>query len=87
MVGAARTPLSLDSIRWHVPIRKDDGSGSSSSITSRGSRGVRSRCFAFFRRSLDIAAKGLVKIRDQKGKDVKYQVIAREGYTAKHTVD
>jgi VWFA-related protein len=28
-----------------------------------------------------------LKIRDQKGKDVKYQVIAREGYTAKHTVD
>jgi hypothetical protein len=26
-------------------------------------------------------------VRDQKGKDVKYQVIAREGYTAKHTVD
>jgi VWFA-related protein len=28
-----------------------------------------------------------LKIRDQHGKDVKYQVIAREGYTAKHTVD
>jgi VWFA-related protein len=28
-----------------------------------------------------------LKIRDQKGKDVKYQVIAREGYTAKHQVD
>jgi VWFA-related protein len=28
-----------------------------------------------------------LKVRDQKGKDVKYQVIAREGYTAKHTVD
>jgi VWFA-related protein len=28
-----------------------------------------------------------LKIRDQKGKDVKYQVIAREGYTSKHTVD
>lgn len=30
---------------------------------------------------------GTLKVRDQKGKDVKYQVIAREGYTAKHTVD
>lgn len=30
---------------------------------------------------------GQLKVRDQKGKDVKYQVIAREGYTAKHTVD
>jgi VWFA-related protein len=30
---------------------------------------------------------GPLKIRDQKGKDVKYQIIAREGYTAKHTVD
>jgi VWFA-related protein len=30
---------------------------------------------------------GPLKIKDQKGKDVKYQVIAREGYTAKHTVD
>jgi VWFA-related protein len=30
---------------------------------------------------------GPLKIHDQKGKDVKYQVIAREGYTAKHTVD
>lgn len=30
---------------------------------------------------------GLLKMRDQKGKDVKYQVIAREGYTAKHTVE
>jgi len=28
-----------------------------------------------------------LKVRDQKGKDVKYDVIAREGYTAKHTVD
>lgn len=28
-----------------------------------------------------------LKIRDQHGKDVKYQVISREGYTAKHTVD
>jgi hypothetical protein len=26
-------------------------------------------------------------VQDQKHKDVKYQVIAREGYTAKHTVD
>jgi hypothetical protein len=30
---------------------------------------------------------GPLKIRDQKGKDVKYQIIAREGYTAKHTVE
>lgn len=30
---------------------------------------------------------GMLKVRDQKGKDVKYQVIAREGYTAKRTVD
>ncbi|MBV8051664.1 MAG: VWA domain-containing protein [Acidobacteriaceae bacterium] len=30
---------------------------------------------------------GPLKVRDQKGKDVKYQVIAREGYTAKHTVE
>ena len=30
---------------------------------------------------------GQLKMKDQKGKDVKYQVIAREGYTAKHTVD
>jgi VWFA-related protein len=30
---------------------------------------------------------GQLKVKDQKGKDVKYQVIAREGYTAKHTVD
>jgi hypothetical protein len=30
---------------------------------------------------------GPLKIRDQKGKDMKYQVIAREGYTAKHTVE
>lgn len=28
-----------------------------------------------------------LKVRDQKGKDVKYLVVAREGYTAKHTVD
>jgi VWFA-related protein len=28
-----------------------------------------------------------LKVRDQKGKDVKYQIIAREGYTAKHVVD
>jgi len=28
-----------------------------------------------------------LKVQDQKRKDVKYQVIAREGYTAKHTVD
>jgi VWFA-related protein len=30
---------------------------------------------------------GPLKVKDQKGKDLKYQVIAREGYTAKHTVD
>lgn len=30
---------------------------------------------------------GPLKVRDQKGKDVKYQIIAREGYTAKHQVD
>jgi len=30
---------------------------------------------------------GPLKVKDQKGKDVKYLVIAREGYTAKHTVD
>ncbi len=30
---------------------------------------------------------GPLKVHDQKGKDVKYQVIAREGYTAKHTVE
>ena len=30
---------------------------------------------------------GPLKIRDQKGKDVKIDVVAREGYTAKHTVD
>lgn len=30
---------------------------------------------------------GQLKVRDQKGKDVKYQIIAREGYTAKHEVD
>jgi VWFA-related protein len=28
-----------------------------------------------------------LKVRDQKGKDVKYVVVAREGYTAKHTVE
>ena len=30
---------------------------------------------------------GPLKVRDQKGKDVKIDVVAREGYTAKHTVD
>jgi VWFA-related protein len=30
---------------------------------------------------------GPLKMKDQKGKDVKYQVVAREGYTAKHTVE
>ena len=28
-----------------------------------------------------------LKMRDQKGKDVKYQMVAREGYTAKHEVE
>jgi VWFA-related protein len=30
---------------------------------------------------------GPLKVRDQKGKEVKYLVYAREGYTAKHTVE
>jgi VWFA-related protein len=30
---------------------------------------------------------GVLKVKDQKGKDVKYNVVAREGYTAKHTVE
>ena len=30
---------------------------------------------------------GPLKVHDQKGKDVKYQIIAREGYTAKRTVE
>src|ERR1700746_1652952 len=30
---------------------------------------------------------GALKVRNQKGKDVKFQVIAREGYTAKNTVE
>jgi VWFA-related protein len=30
---------------------------------------------------------GPLKVKDQKGKDVKYEVVSREGYTAKHTVD
>lgn len=30
---------------------------------------------------------GPLKVRDQKGKDVKVDVVARDGYTAKHTVD
>jgi VWFA-related protein len=30
---------------------------------------------------------GPLKVRDQKGKEVKYEVNAREGYTAKHVVD
>ena len=30
---------------------------------------------------------GPLKVKDQKGKDVKYQIVAREGYTAKHTVE
>jgi hypothetical protein len=28
-----------------------------------------------------------LKVKDQKGKDVKIDVVARDGYTAKHTVD
>lgn len=28
-----------------------------------------------------------LKVKDQRGKDVKYDVVAREGYTAKHTVE
>lgn len=28
-----------------------------------------------------------LKVKDQKGKDVKYEVVAREGYTAKHQVE
>jgi len=28
-----------------------------------------------------------LKVRDEKGKDVKYNIIAREGYTAQHTVE
>ena len=30
---------------------------------------------------------GPLKVRDQKGKELKYQVVAREGYTAKHEVE
>ena len=30
---------------------------------------------------------GPLKVKDQKGKDVKYQIYAREGYTAKHQVE
>ena len=30
---------------------------------------------------------GPIKVHDQKGKEVKYIVYAREGYTAKHTVE
>lgn len=30
---------------------------------------------------------GPLKVKDQKGKDVKFEVVSREGYTAKHTVD
>jgi VWFA-related protein len=30
---------------------------------------------------------GPLKVKDQKGKDVKYDIIARDGYTAKHTVE
>jgi len=30
---------------------------------------------------------GPLKIKDQKGHDLKYQIIARDGYTAKHTVE
>jgi hypothetical protein len=28
-----------------------------------------------------------LKVKDQKGKDVKYSIIAKEGYTAKRTVE
>jgi hypothetical protein len=30
---------------------------------------------------------GQLKVKDQKGKDVKIEIFARDGYTAKHTVD
>jgi VWFA-related protein len=30
---------------------------------------------------------GHLKVKDQHGKDVKYEIVARDGYTAKHTVD
>ena len=30
---------------------------------------------------------GQLKVKDQRGKDVKIEVYARDGYTAKHTVD
>jgi len=30
---------------------------------------------------------GPLKVRDQKGKDVKVQIYARDGYTAKHQVE
>jgi hypothetical protein len=30
---------------------------------------------------------GPLKVKDQKGKEVKIDVVARDGYTAKHTVD
>jgi hypothetical protein len=30
---------------------------------------------------------GPLKVKDQKGKDVKIDVVSRDGYTAKHTVD
>jgi hypothetical protein len=30
---------------------------------------------------------GPLKVKDQKGKDQKIQIIARDGYTAKHTVE
>jgi hypothetical protein len=30
---------------------------------------------------------GPLKVKDQKGKDLKYNIIAREGYTAKHEVE
>lgn len=33
------------------------------------------------------AGGGPLKVKDQKGKDVKIEVVARDGYTAKHTVD
>ena len=30
---------------------------------------------------------GPLQVKDQKGKNVKIEVVARDGYTAKHTVD
>jgi hypothetical protein len=30
---------------------------------------------------------GQLKVKDQKGKDQKIEVVARDGYTARHSVD